>query len=210
MKDFAHIDKTAPRVNNNILDILTFDKRYKGGGDYTFFETLKDKYPNLRKYSNLTIKNYIISFNKLLAEKALEHIDGIVLPSNMGHIIVSSYKKKKGGIDLKTSDELGKVIRFDNLHSEGYTGLAYYTTTFKNTSSTQPRHMYENWKFWEFTPNREFRQGITREFRLNWKRFRVIGKHKKVHEFIDKDQTKAVIKCRVEKFRKNYDEFDFN
>jgi len=174
-----------------------------------FFDNLREKYPNLRKYSNLDMKKHIISFNRLLARKVLEHIDGVVLPSNMGHVLVCSYKKKRPSIDLQKSDELGKIVRYENHHSEGYTGVAYYTT-FIRTKTNRLIRMYENSIYWIFTPDRVFRKGITAEYRTNWKRFRVIGKHKKMQEFVDKENIKTFIKRKVERLKKDYNEFEFD
>ncbi len=210
VKEFAGFDLDGPRYKMPVLDILRLMTPMS-----TFYSKLKQIHPHLKVYSNSDIRKYIVGFNKYLAEVAVDHIDGVSLPEHVGIISVCTVSSKSDRvIDVLASNKSGKCIYYDNQHSQGYVGSAYYSTAYPKVTeignSHNPRRMYQNCQFWAFKACRNFARSIAQAYKTDWKKYRVKTRNYKLERLFDDSRKKRITKEITRKYKQGYDEFKFD
>lgn len=191
------IDKTAPRcsVSANCYDPL---KR-----NSSFYTELKNSYPELQRYTNAQIKTYIKSFNTHLTDVVIENRDGLQLPLIAGYMAIATFGKRTLGIDRKTSQEIGQVVRFKNEHTEGFGGGLYYTPYKISDMGKSAKVMYRNASIWSLIANRPLNLKISKAYSTNWRKYMVLGKSRKFLEIFKIDMT------TYKRKKKEINEFEF-
>jgi len=205
-------DPRAPHYRRECLDILNL-YYYENGNVYkadrTFYKQLKEQYPDLRKYSDKQILDFIVAFNKMLAKTIVGYRDGVTLPSNVGLFMVCTLGKRNEAIDHHSSEKAGKVIHYRNDHSEGYGGGVYYSTTQPKTELAAPTRLFENCKYWGFIPDKPFRQLIKEQYLINWKQYYMVPKSRRWIDMKETYQKKQKLKKDMRQIKEGYDEFGF-
>lgn len=223
---YSPVDPNAPRYREKVHDIVfirsVINTRDNSGGEYIngelhwikqggqWFEKLKEKYPQLKKYKNLQIKNFIKKFNWSLVDSIIEHRDGVMLPIKMGTMMIATMGKRTWALDRKRSNDEGYRIYHRNAHSERYGGGAYWTAEWSNEYSRYVKNSFPNHSLWYFEPNTQFRYKIGNAYRTDWKRYWVLTNTRRVDDicYSYKKLNKAK---RLQKVTlKNYNEFDFD
>jgi len=208
----TNTDNKKPIYCKGVVDILSLYYR-KGNSmfktDRAFYKQLKVKYPNLAKYSDQQILAYIEGFNRRITETTIDWRDGIMLPANVGLLMVTTMGFRTKAIDPVMSKKLGKDVYYRNDHSDGFGGGVYYSTVQTKDSHAKPTRMYSNCEFWYFTPNTKYKDLIRDAYFTDWKKFHVLPKSRRyadMNETYDKYlKTKQIVK----KIKDNYNEFDF-
>src|ERR1700742_414018 len=91
-------DPKAPRIVR---------KRYNILSEKSFYKKLKLQYPELEKYKNTQIRQYISNFNKRISDEVIENRTGVKLMSGLGIIVIGGCKLSpetaKKNVDHKAS-----------------------------------------------------------------------------------------------------------
>lgn len=175
-----------------------------------FFKELKEKSPELKKYTNVHIKSIIRRFNENLVEVMVEHRDGVVLPLRLGTMFIATFGKKKKTIDIQTSSEEGVIHYLNNSHSEGYGGGVYYSSQWNPDFYTYSKVTYANARFWSFETGENFCHRIKDAYVTNWKKYWVLPTSRRIIDLAEsykkKKRAKEIVKVAIEK---KYNEFKF-
>ena len=171
-----------------------------------FYDKLKKKYPNLKKYKNTDIAGYITRFNEHLTRVICSTREGIVLPEYIGDMFLgvnegNKYIGKKRKLHHKNSTVSGKACHFRNAHSNNLGASVFYVYN-------QNRMNFENCQYWYFTPSRKFGIHIKEAMMENWKRFILVPNFKHINNFIASYWKRVKMENKVASELKNYNEFD--
>lgn len=202
-------DPHAPRFRRPGTDILTTNNR-------EFYSSMKEKHPELSKYSNTDIAKCIKLFNTRIANEVVTNRNGVRLFEGLGIIVAGTCKLPNDVIDKKVvntnfdhhaSEKLGVPVTYQNLHSDTYIAKVKY-------SNEVDKHMFENYDLWMFDACRNLTRAVSAEFKQgNHSNYITFNTYEHIaHLFrkqkIDKDRG------GLENFRKKkldeYDEFAFN
>lgn len=206
-------DPHIPVYQPTCMDILAL--YYKKGNSMLvtkreFYKDLKLKYPQLSKYTDNQISKHIKDFNKFVATTAAHYRDGLMLPANMGLLMICTMGKFTEAVDHKTSKKLGRLVHYKNDHSEGYGGGLYYSTTQIPEGKTVPERMYANCEYWTLSATKSIRVLINKRYEEDWKFFHVLPKSRRYSDMIDSYQKKLKTKKAIKEIKDTYDEFDFD
>lgn len=212
LKDYRIQDAKVPHYRRGCLDILGLYYR-KGKSvlqsDRAFYKNLKLKYPELAKYRDQEILTYIEGCNKFIVKTAIEHRDGVMLPANMGFMMICTMGKRTKAIDHALSAKLGKEVTFRNTHSEGYGAGVYYSTNQKKENQARSVKMWENCEYWSLRPNITFSRAIETAYKDNWKKYHIIPKSRRLTDMDDSYQKQLKTRKIIKQIKDTYDEFDF-
>ena len=152
-------DLKASRKRIRRKDYLAYPQR----DQYRFFARMKETYPQLAQYDNREIAKWITMYNEALADLAvMDGWDGVMLPQDLGFVIVTSCKIPEGSaalnFDFAASNKNGKATPHRNAHSNRYVAkIRYYNNI--------PRHRFPNHHLWTFKPCRKFQRSVSAEFK---------------------------------------------
>jgi hypothetical protein len=166
-KQFKGPDLQAKRKREMPPDFLSHPKKDLHG----FFARLKQQHPQLVKYSNREIAGWINQYNEALADQVVKDSwNGVMLPEDLGHVIVSACKVPEEtalrNIDFNASKHYGVVLHHGNIHSNGYVAKINYFNDI-------PWHRFKNHHLWTFKPCRKLQRAVAAEFKKgkkNWYR----------------------------------------
>lgn len=159
MGSYKKPDLKAKRNREKVKDYLAYPDKDPFG----FFARMKEQYPQLAIYSNREIAKWITMYNEAMVELAVtDGWDGIVLPQDLGFVIVTSCKVPEEtaarNIDHATSAKVGMPVAYRNAHSSRYVGkIRYYNDI--------PRHRFLKHKLWTFKPCRKFKRAVSARFK---------------------------------------------
>lgn len=200
-KNYTDIDLNAPRARKKYFDVAASANR-------GFYKTLKQKYPNLKKYSNAEIQDFIISFNKRIAQEVIDSKDGVRLFEGLGIIIAGACKisphKEKQNFNHGLSKQLGKTVVHSNDETDKHIAKIKYTF-FRDA------HMFTNYKLWCFSPDRSLSRAVSEEFKKpgGYLKYILFSKNKYISHLFNQKQ-KYAISIKKDKVvdLENYNEFD--
>ena len=117
----------ASRKREKAVNLLAYPER----DPYGFFARTKEQHPDLQQYSNKEIAGWIKSYLEVLADEVVTNRNGVMLPNDLGFVIVSSCKVSEEtsnrNINFKASNEAGYQIYHNNIGCEGYIAKIAYT-----------------------------------------------------------------------------------
>lgn len=174
-----------------------------------FFKKLKKKHQQLMKYRDQDIRRYIVGFNQLIANTIIEHRDGVLLPEQLGLIIICTIGKRTQAIDWNRSRELGCIVHHLNEHSEGYGGGLYYTACLPQEGKVRTRRTFTNSEYWYVKPCENMKSMISTAYKKDWKTYWKLPGSKRISEVIDTYDKQMKIKRRQKQLEEGYDEFRF-
>lgn len=210
-KQYKPIDHHVPNYNVGNLDILSLYER-KGNSIHktkqVFYKELKDKNPNLEKYTNKQIMDYIINFNKFLATTTTEYKDGVMLPANMGLMMMCTFGLRTMAVDMKSSEKSGYVQYYKNGHSEGYGCGVYYSTVQPKGELMTAVSMYTNSSYWSVKPGMFYRYAMQTAYVENWKKFYMVPQSRRFSDMEKSYKKELKKKQAVRQIKSTYDEFD--
>lgn len=209
---YTQRDLHNPIHQPGCMDILSL--YYKGKKamlktDRAFYNDLKEKYPQLKKYKDSQISNHIKGFNLFVAKTIVSERDGVMLPANMGLVMIATMGKFTEQVDPVKSNELGKIAYYKNDHSEGYGGGLYYSTTQITEGKTTAEKMYANCEYWYMSTTKILKGMIANAYRTDWKFFHMIPKSRRYVDMNSSYQKKLKMKKVIKEIKDTYDEFDF-
>lgn len=183
-------DVHAPRFRRKWLNILTTD----------LFKKFQEKNPSI-DIDYKTYKSIILSFNRKIREKVLEHRDGVELPEQLGYIFIGTCPKAtKPPIDAVLSSEYDKKISFKNWESNQYLAKIFY-------SNYGTKYRFSNRNLWYFIPSRKFKRSLSSIYADNWNRFIKVSPISKVSNFFRSQNIKSI---KVKKHDYNNRRMDFS
>jgi hypothetical protein len=210
MKQFAAPDLHAPRNRDTPKDVLSYPAKDPHG----FFCRLKEQHPQLQKYSNKQIADWIAEYNKQLATDVATNRDGVKLPEGLGAVVTGLSKPPERttsyNTDYNTSITRCAAVTHRNGHTNGYLAKIYYINNI-------PRCRFTNHKLWSFKPVRAFSRAVATIMKSDagYKNYIVFTKTFSVSSLFDKNSMKKTTNRRVrEQETRNrwvaeYDEFRF-
>ncbi len=169
---FKKSDPKAPKIKLPKFDV--YKQRVTANHDYakmkkerehTFFTKMRKQYPNLRKYTNRQIKNYIKRFNReAIGGEVCNNRYGVQLPANLPCIFMGSIaitKKGRQNVNYKASAEAGYIIK--DLYTKT-NGLKFYVFCTFHAN----RIKIENCNFWGFVAENAIVQMCKSAFEQNY------------------------------------------
>lgn len=190
MTTFNKPDITAPR----------YRKKTEGVGFSKILKQFKDKYPQYSDVSKDTFKKVIVTHNYNMREVILNSWEGVVLPTNLGHLVLGGCKVHKENVNVPESIKQGKRILHKNWETDGHVAKIYYS----NWDST---YLLRNRELWMFEAAREFKRSAGKAYRDNWKNFFINGVFN-----VSKLYKKTIIAQKLKKLEvkvsDNYNEFN--
>jgi hypothetical protein len=173
-------------------------------------QELREKYPNIKNYTDSQIKNIFKEFNSTtLAEYIRTEREPIEFPFSMGHMFLGSYGKwSDGRVDKKLSTNIGLEAHHRNGDSDGY-GLYIFWTASGVTS----KKVFANNHMWGFTPCRNLLRGANAAVRAvdgMWKTFIPVRNSKFLRRDVILGKTVINNKMFNQEEIDKYDEFSFD
>lgn len=211
-------DPHIPIYNPTFMDILALytSKKSKYNkisifiGEREFYKDLKEKYPQLSKYGDSQIAAHIKGFNIFVTETIIWHKDGVLLPANLGFVMVCTMGRRNFAIDHKASAEKKVKVYHKNDHSEGYGGGLYYSTTQIPEGKTIPERMYSNCEYWMLESSKRLDRLIEAEYKKDWKKFHMLPKSRRYTDMIPSYKKTLKNKKVIKELKDSYNEFDFS
>lgn len=183
-------DYKAPRFKKSAYNLLNRD----------IINKIKNNHPELKGLHEREFVRLVREFHEYYIDHLLCNRDPVVLPYNMGKMLVALYGKRKG-IDRKLSNELGKTVYYRNANSEGY-GAAYYYTTLGTYRANEEKNL------WWFVPTTQAKGKLADKMKddRNWKLYMFMHNRKYIKNLIS---IKYAIKSSAKKME-SYNEFEIS
>lgn len=200
-RNYIIADPKAPRFTKEIFNILN-------PGNKDFFNDLKNKYPELKIYSNKQITKFIIAYNKRVSEEVINNRNGVKLLDGLGVIVAGACSISKdttlNNINWKELQDTGTQVSHQNINTDNYIVKIKY-------SNELDKHMFENRQMWCFDADRNFSRNLAAEFKKpdGWKKYIVFTTKQHISHLFRKTKIKNTEKkeVRVKEILENYDEF---
>jgi hypothetical protein len=174
LRDFQRPDLKAPRFRPCSHQLL----------NKTFCQKLRKMHKDLSALSDNDIKEIIQTCSQVIRDKVIALRDGVELPEQLGFLFIGSTPAtKKRNIDYKKSIELGKEVRHKNWETDELTGKIFYT----NYGS---KYRFKYHGAWRFTPVRQFKRTVAKEYPLDFTRYVKIDRNMHVSTMFRKKSTR--------------------
>jgi hypothetical protein len=145
-------------------------------------------------------KDIVSSFSKFCYNNVLKHRYGIELMANLGNIKIMCYTEQRTIYDIAKSIDLGKLVTYNNLHTDGYSAKIYY-------SNLDVQYRFPNREIWSFKPVRHFKKAVSKTFEENYKLFDIcVPKSKR--EIVSKDKRYSNVNAKLGDIFNDYNEFE--
>lgn len=213
LEQYGKRDLSSPIYQPSCLDILKlWDKRGNSmlPSKREFYKDLKEKFPQLKKYTDAQIHKHIKEFNEYIAETIVSDRNGLMLPANMGLVMICTMGKRTNAVDHKTSTELGKTVHFTNDWSESFGGGLYYSTNQTKEGKANPERLYTNCEYWYMSCTKNLKLAICKAYKTDWKIFYALPKSRRYIDMVDTYQKKLKTKKVIREIKDTYNEFDFS
>lgn len=185
-------DLTAPRFRYKCPSSL----------DAGFIKRFRLKFPQYAHYKNTELTKLVKLINKRSYEAIVFNRDGLEIPSGLGNILIGSVKLPKGhnGTNYGKSAQLGVRVYNRSFATDGHLGMVTYTNT------TNRRLRYK--QLWKFTPVREFKRLIAKEYPKNWQMYIKKDEMRGIWELFKKQEYRHDAQNLTKENLKEYSEFE--
>jgi hypothetical protein len=157
-------DLNAPRFRNKTEGTLNKE----------FLEALRENVKSVKTLTDSEIKNLIVTFNGNVWKKVIDKRDGVDLPEQLGHIFIGTCQPPKSkNVDFKSSMQHLKVVQHRNWESDNYLAKIFFT-------NYATKYKFKNHELWGFTPIRQFKRTLAKEYPKRWKQYVEIDSGKKI------------------------------
>lgn len=203
-RHFRITDPHAPRFTAKKFDILNAENK-------EFYASMKEQYPELRKYDNTEIARIVEFFNNIVAQEVVDNRNGVRLSDGLGIVVAGACRVSKEtaeqNLDQYKSQQLGVPVAHNNLHSDCYVAKVKY-------SNDLDRHMFENHDLWMFDASRPLARAVSAQFKNgNHKNYIVFTTRQHISHLFRKQKIGKENPYSVSKKKQcleNHDEFAFN
>lgn len=195
MNTFKKPDLNAPRFRPRRINVL----------NKKFCSELKNKHPQLKKYTDDQIKNMVKSFNGKIWKTVVDYRDGVELPEQLGRLFIGTCgrRKKRYNPDFATSAEYGVKVRHRNWESDEHIAKIFYT-------NFQSKYTFRFHELWGFKAVRDFSRHVAHTYPIEWKKYVVVDNLVRVSKLFRKHLHRDMMRKKTSIDLKSYDEFDMD
>ena len=164
MRYYHTIDYNQPRFRRKVVQLL----------NQGFYSYLRAEYPDL-SFKNAEIKKIVDTFNNRLKKEIAETREGVLLPEQLGHIFVGSFKKRNESeiIDPKLSAKHNLAIQYTPWASDDWICKICYSNYAK-------RVLFKNSQLWSFESATGLRNVVSAAFRKDHKKYVILDNTRKI------------------------------
>lgn len=193
-KEYKKPDLKAPRYRPTKLNLTNVE----------FYKKFIEDNPKYDHITNDQFKEIINAFNEKIWKTVIQNRDGIELPEQLGYIFIGSCPRKKGdNTDYKKSEHYGVKIQNQNWESDQYVAKIFYT-------NFETKYKFKHHDLWGFTGLRDFKRSVSKEYRVEWKKYIVVDNLLKVSRLFRKQKFKEFKKKETDMLLNDYDEFNMS
>lgn len=145
----------------------------------------------------------IKQFHDDFTDAVVQNRDGAELPLKMGKVFVVAFKSKKSPVNFSNYKTKGEISNHTNNHTDGWVAKIVY-------SNHDNKYRLKDKCIWELKRDVAFKKKVSEHFSKNYMMYMISPDKRKIFyddlECIIRDEKNA----RIERFLKNYDEFNVN